>query len=429
MTNAYRNPDDLAAAQRRVAELEAEIAAIPPPQKPRSLIIMAVISSCLAIATIVASSILVFWIRGRDKAARDKANAEAAAAASPTTTTSATPPPKPTTRVYTQPYLPASRSPIYRDINDDGISDIIMLLWEGAAPDATSKLRVAAINGKNMDVIWEAGPWRATWAADTVTITEAGSYIVVTDTDGRVHSLDRVTGKKSHEWTLAESLTSQFHVCADPDGRANVAVFPSLTRVHEYDLGDKKELRSDAQRFKTLQAWCSRRYHERPSCSEGHRDQPCVRTNVPSSSSRSMRPSHSYEDDARDLLVTFGRATSNGAPYFVSQTRNNEALWEGAVVDGVSVAEDAPLRMQYDEGRVFALYQNKRGRLHLAGRDARSGSPLFTKTIDVSDTSTHDLDVIDGLQVIVRLPSSLRVYDVTGQEKRTIDKVTLDVEQ
>jgi hypothetical protein len=104
--------------------------------------------------------------------------------------------------------------PILRDINQDGVEDIIALAWRN--PSLAPALRAVAYDGKTYKMLWQS----AAFAADDngeygKRLILVGDRLVVTDGIGFAHVLDAATGHTIHDVALKYEPTA---VCVRPGG-------------------------------------------------------------------------------------------------------------------------------------------------------------------------------------------------------------------
>jgi hypothetical protein len=400
--------DDLETARQRIRQLEDELAQLPPKPRPIGACVAAVLCAAIALTTVLVSlGVLRYRQRQLDVLQVPVLPAP-------------TPHPVDVANQQLQLFWPAAKEPVHADVDGNGTSDLVVLLWDSTHPEAA--LRVAALDGATFAPLWSAGPWPASWPSYPVTLTHVGRFVVVTDSQGGVHPLELSSGRPIADFTV-ETPSTMFSTCSSASPPRITVKAGTNDKPHTFDLEARTET-SESVRT------CDVRVGDVPVCGSPN-GYPCLAKETAHPSPR-VELGHTIED--RDVVITFGLATGNTKresterppPYFVTQARaGRKILAEGTAShpeDKVYIGGD---RTAYADGKVFAVYAALGGAIRFVAHDARTGALLFAQTIGRSEGGDvlRGLDLIGG-RAFVRMDHGILVLDATtGATLRTLNTV------
>jgi hypothetical protein len=388
--SAYR--DELDAAKRRVAQLDEELAAMAPVPRgwgPSSI--------ALTLVALVGAAAAILFALQPFPAPRviNLPPAPPVAVAAP---------------ILVHLDLKMGREPLLTDVDGDGIDEVIVPTWS----PAEKALYVVALDGTTFAPRWHAGPWTSEWASDAVNLTRAGDLVVVTDSRGIVHALERTTGASRGDVALDDPV---HELCADAEDSARLHV-RSRHGPRDMKLVDLGTLALAGT------APPSRRcdWNPLPLCERSEGTYPCVSNAYARGNGTMRNPSLAYED--ADDVATIGYAPlarpapyERPAPYGVAQDRaTKKTLWEG----NLSLAGDrvriGRAREAYADHRLFCIYTSVAGPVRVVARDVRgTGDVAWSTAIPESSDESRVLSLrVARGRLYTKVDAALHVYDASS---------------
>jgi len=374
MVDTYR--DELAAAHRRIEQLETVLGIREkPPRPPRRKLIWPAMGAVLL--WLAAGGIFFVGCVGVGIASLFDSKSPETYAPSTAPKANVDPPAK---HIWASWYPQSGVLPAVTDVDDDGVEDIVGLFWRAGKDD--QPLYAAAIDGKTFGVKWSAGPYPAQWNGTRTHLVVVGRNVVVTDSQDGVHVLALADGSEVAHRNVEGGIVE---ACARPnnDGvlvrTGNDALWARL----EVPTGELRE------RYEGGTAYCPFR-------------------------DRGLTGDVFVTTTANDTIV----ARERGKP--------KTALWTSpAVLEGDAVHYGG-YENEVRGSTLVTTYQLKNGSRRIVARDVRTGREKWHAAVPHSAEGSYMSSWgIEDHFVFVVINQTLHVFDVTtGEYIRGIDAST-----
>lgn len=393
----YRS--DLESAQRRVGQLEEELAKLPP---VRSRWWMSALALAIVIGGIAVRVICLPYDIDRTVVSLPPL-----------------PPPEVHPKLHLQLYSRMGLAPILARVNDDAVEDVIVPMWDGSRSNAA--LHLVAIDGASFGPIWRAGPWPAEWSSHRVHLSRGGDHVAITDSQGGVYSIATKTGTVINNVAMTTPIDS---MCVGIDGRVNLRT--SDGREHTLD--------PVRQTIKPLDRSNVCAHAGLPACAkEKPVTYPCI-DSLPSRETPRMSSYIHFEDQHLTLHVGSGKKPTlvrgeRQPPYAEARERGtNKLLWEGPLTapgDRVRLGSD---RSDYANGRLLDAYQELEGELKVTAWNAKDGARLWATFIPFSTAQSRlEAFEVTNDRVYAVSDGKVAILDATdGKLVRLIDTISFE---
>jgi hypothetical protein len=297
-------------------------------------------------------------------------------------------------------------APIVRDLNGDGVEDVVGLRWDSAHEAAA--LRLVANDGKTFEELWRSPGFPAQWYGGSTFLIESGDDVFMTDGEGYLRVFEAKTGKM----TAFADVPRSGSACALPDAHS---VFLAAERWQDDGL--------------TMDALGHRRETKRPDrcVSPGQEPRcPTMRGDACHSSwpksLDGLVGAYGTAWEQGDVGAVIGQPAQRGAS--AAEADRSQHVWgfdpkTGKARYDVPVAFDErplhanpSLETTFAGRRVFAYYQLKSGDWTVGARDGKTGEVAWHGAMPRAEMGTHfqSMSATDT-RLYVSLDHRLEVFD------------------
>jgi hypothetical protein len=329
--------------------------------------------------------------------------------------------------------------PAFADVDAD-TREVLGLAWDRRV-DADG-LYAVALDRETLGLRWKAGPFAGVWPPGTVELHHLVVFrdrVIVTDARGGVHVLSARTGEVLLERTLSRAIES---ACVSEDGAPRLFFandsywrpsYPGDTGsgYFPWELNAAARMSFDPMTGKTGAAprglgcplqptYCSHYAHARPDLVDRCRDL------YEAKEMPSFDPEFSAHEVWRsgDDRVTVG--SSGQTPALVGWTKKDKKLrWHVAPISLGSYDSQRPSLSGIGDVYFAHLYRDLQNRLALAVFDLPTGTRHFDTEVPGSGVGSEIVSVtVDGADVFVGVDDELLVFDArSGDLRKRIDSL------
>lgn len=407
MENEYR--DTLAAAQRRIEQLETELQlarqGIVPPKPNRGPAFSGFVAVLVGVTSLAACGGVVESVRlrlvGRPRP-------------TPVSVTSV-----PASTVHGVTFYTAGDShPELVDVDGDGTKEIVSLFWGGAQD---RPLHVGALDRNTLKAKWMAGPYPSQWSGPHTHLAITGSRLVVTDSREAIHVLDLKTGEETLTAPLPGGATG---TCVPNVNEADVILQTDWNKWKVLDAqhGEFRELK------KAEYTQCTTKKYDATACSATSvHSRVCIEYDK-TAHGRSQTPGFQGYGGTTllgDARMVQGRVElPNGAPpadaLLVLDRTTKARRWEQrALRDGDLLHIGGNVHNTLTESSVITEYQMYGGGYRLFARDVVTGKEKWAvKVSNAAEGSYLGQTFVEGGEIFMFIDHTLHIFELeTGKER------------
>lgn len=302
-----------------------------------------------------------------------------------------------------------TRPPLFRDLNGDGIDDLIGRYRPDEKGASTDTMHVGAFDGRTLRSIWTTeslGEWAD--SLGTVQLALTGNALLLTDSHGGVQLRDASNGAVGKQFAVAGTAQQ---VCADPSGV--VRFWVSVQGGPSVYVEDTVPQPTPAPR----PSWCPPPAALGTSSPRAH-----LLGNANAPQVTGFAPALVLNEGTDAVAV----GLESGLPMLVGFDPSRPGVrWKHPVtLESEEVRKEAPLGADMANGVVYVPYQVGSGR-RLAALEVLSGKPRWDVPIPGQGTGTAPWERIipRDMRVYVPGPLGLVALDTqTGKRVGTLGK-------
>lgn len=399
--SSYR--DDIAQAERRIEQLEAELRSLDPAPSHFGIWLL---SALIAVGSV----------------------------ALPAAAISRKPPPKYVQYDAPPPPAPPARARLFSSAAIEPVvdahvlgsesEDLALVMWS-ADKSVGGALELVAIESKTFRPLWRSRPWPAGGSFEGVRAIRAGrndELVAVADGGGTVRAWDAQRGKEVGSWDVRAPIRS---ICARTDGTIGVATTGGA--VTSLRIGLRPSTAADDAETR---ARC--RPPRLPRC-EGEGGLPCISTDDTAATSPKLVRTAVYAAESHRLLVgTYvdparrlgAPATSPPAPYAIAQTKEGAELWAGPITTAKGVVAND--HVAWDGTHLVIAYKDGDFDTVVVCRESKTGRVLWTTTARTPNRGLVQRVDLTRSRAHVTVNGAMTVLDLgTGETLAVIEELDL----